>query len=209
MPELRSSASSVSSRAYWMPRPPATAAHRSRPFASSSSRRSSARIDPHSLPPGASLTERASAALRFEAELGSLDAQTDGLADAGDIRVYVFHTPAGGRRIFAEGVAAETGDYAFVEASVTPRGALLTALAVAHEALHCVGASDKYDAGGHARESEGLVDPAREPRYPQARAEIMVGERPLAPGRGALPERADQIGVGVVTAREIGWLPSD
>ena len=88
------------------------------------------------------------------------------------------------------------------------RGADLTLSlqAVGHELLHTVGATDRYDAGGHARDPDGLADPGLVPPYPQVHAEWMVGEVPLGPGRGRLPESIDELRVGPVTAREIGWV---
>jgi hypothetical protein len=34
----------------------------------------------------------------------------------------------------------------------------------------------------------------------------MVGEVPIAPGRGRLPESLEELRVGPLTAREIGWI---
>jgi hypothetical protein len=102
-------------------------------------------------------------------------------------------------------VAEAGGEVAVVHAALG-QDSLLAATAVAHEALHAVGATDKYDRAGHAIAPAGLYQPDRAPPYPQARAELMVGELPLAPGRGRLPERAEELGVGPQTAREIGWL---
>jgi hypothetical protein len=122
-----------------------------------------------------------------------------------DIRIYLVLAPEKDRS-FAEGVAEAGGDVGVVHAALGA-DALLAATAVAHEALHSVGATDKYDPAGHAVPPGGLYQPDRIPPYPQARAEIMVGEVPLAPGVGRLPERAEEIGVGPETAREIGWIP--
>lgn len=51
-----------------------------------------------------------------------------------------------------------------------------------------------------------LVEPSLSPVFPQRQAELMVGEVPLGPARGRLPRSADELGVGPVTAAEIGWL---
>jgi hypothetical protein len=76
---------------------------------------------------------------------------------------------------------------------------------MAHEALHTLGATDKYDAAGHAVDPAGLAEPERQPTYPQRFAELMVGELPLAPGAGRLPSTAEELAVGPATAAEIGW----
>jgi hypothetical protein len=122
-----------------------------------------------------------------------------------DVRLYVLgaRTPAWGGS-FAEGVGARYGDVALVRGSVG--GDLSLPLQViGHELLHTVGASDKYDDGGHALEPEGLVEPERAPRYPQLQAEWMAGEVPVSLGAGKPPSSLDDLGVGPVTAQEIGW----
>jgi hypothetical protein len=163
------------------------------------------RLPPADPPPGASWLARAGyAAELWRAERAVREVAPEPDPRAYDVRVYLVLSP-GTERSFAEGVAAAGGEVAVVHAALA-RDALLAATAVVHETLHAVGATDKYDPAGHAVAPAGLYQPAREPPYPQARAELMVGELPLAPGRGRLPERAEELGVGPQTAREIGWL---
>jgi len=112
---------------------------------------------------------------------------------------------AGAAATFAEGSGAAGGEVGLVRAWVEGGDATLSLAALAHELLHNVGASDKYDGAGHAREPEGLAEPGLVPRYPQRFAEWMVGEVALGPGRGCLPASLAELGVGPATAREIGW----
>ena len=123
-----------------------------------------------------------------------------------DLRVFFLCAPLpDGQLGFAEGAGAVNGEVAFVRGSCD--GDLSLSLqTIGHELLHTVGANDRYDAQGHAREPDGLADPARVPRYPQIHAEWMVGEVPLGPGRGRLPESLEELRVGEATAREIGWI---
>jgi hypothetical protein len=105
---------------------------------------------------------------------------------------------------FAEGSGALNGEVAFVRG--TADGDLSVSLqAIGHELLHTVGARDKYDADGHVLAPDGLADPARVPPYPQDHAEWMAGEVPVAPGRGRVAATLEEMQVGPVTAREIGW----
>ena len=77
---------------------------------------------------------------------------------------------------------------------------------IAHELLHTLGASDKYDlSNGLPIHPAGYADPDKRPRYPQDRAEIMGGRIPLSPGRAAIPRGLNQTVIGPVTASEIGW----
>lgn len=124
-----------------------------------------------------------------------------------DLRVYVLDDGAGpaDAESFAEGEAELGGDVALVHGSA--RGDLdLPLKAIGHELLHTVGATDKYDANGHAVEPQGLAEPDRAPAYPQRFAEWMAGEVPLSPGRGRLPASLDEVRVGPVTARGMGWM---
>jgi hypothetical protein len=76
-----------------------------------------------------------------------------------------------------------------------------------HELLHTLGATDKYDrTTGLPRVPDGLGEPEREPPFPQDYAEIMAGR--IATGRNAavMPDSLDDVLVGPLTAREIGWV---
>jgi hypothetical protein len=153
--------------------------------------------------------DRLSHAFRLWRTLGSIDAAAGVAPDLYDARVYVLLEPpqGGGRGTYAEGSGAAGGEVGLVRAWAEPSDATLALTAVAHELLHCLGASDKYDAAGHALDPEGIADPGLSPRYPQRHAEWMVGEVPLGPGRGRLPASLAEVAVGPATAREIGWLP--
>ena len=78
---------------------------------------------------------------------------------------------------------------------------------VAHEMLHTLGASDKYDlASGLPIHPQGYAAPDARPRFPQAQAELMAGRIPLAPDAAVVPESLKQVVVGPETALEIGWI---
>ena len=76
---------------------------------------------------------------------------------------------------------------------------------IAHEMLHTVGATDKYDAEGEPIFPEGFAEPKKNKRYPQRRAEIMAGRIPLVPDKSVMPIGLRKCVVGDVTAREIRW----
>jgi hypothetical protein len=76
-----------------------------------------------------------------------------------------------------------------------------------HEFLHTLGATDKYDLrNGQPQAPLGLGDPAQNPLYPQQTGEIMAGRIALNSHEAAIPDSLEQMTVGPVTAREIGWL---
>ncbi|MGE5664145.1 MAG: hypothetical protein ACM31I_07450 [Deltaproteobacteria bacterium] len=127
-----------------------------------------------------------------------------------DARIYLLLEPATvpeGTRTFAEGSGAAGGEVGLVRAAASSDDAVLALTAVAHELLHCLGATDKYDSAGHALAPDGLAEPDLSPQYPQRYAEWMVGEVPTGPGQGRIPSSLAEIRVGPATAREIGWTP--
>jgi hypothetical protein len=79
-------------------------------------------------------------------------------------------------------------------------------IVIAHELLHTVGASDKYDlVSGTPLFPIGYGDRDQDPLYPQARAEIMAGRRALSAGEWDMPRTLAGVVVGPETALEIRW----
>jgi hypothetical protein len=77
---------------------------------------------------------------------------------------------------------------------------------IAHEFLHTLGATDKYDpATNQPRFPEGYADPGREPLHPQQLAEIMAGRIPVSETAAAQPRSLNHVLIGPATAREINW----
>ena len=81
---------------------------------------------------------------------------------------------------------------------------------IAHELLHTVGATDKYDPSTKLPVfPEGYAEPDKEPLLPQEFAEIMGGKIVLSDNSSAMPESLDQTLIGPVTAHEIKWIEED
>lgn len=76
---------------------------------------------------------------------------------------------------------------------------------IAHELLHALGATDKYDAAGLPIFPQGYADPYLEPRLPQYKAEIMAGRIPLTDSHAEIPQSLADTVIGYQTAAEIGW----
>jgi len=77
---------------------------------------------------------------------------------------------------------------------------------VAHELLHTLGATDKYDlASNQPLLPDGYAEPERQPLYPQSFAELMGGRIPVSSTEAETPESLQQVIVGAQTASEIGW----
>lgn len=78
-------------------------------------------------------------------------------------------------------------------------------IVIAHELLHTLGASDKYDTQGQPVYPDGFPQPSDSERYPQHAAEIMAGRIAVRPDRAIIPSTLGDCAVGPKTASEIGW----
>jgi hypothetical protein len=77
---------------------------------------------------------------------------------------------------------------------------------IAHELLHTLGATDKYDLRTNQPvPPDGFAEPDREPLYPQSFAELMGGRIPVSTTESTTPESLEKVIVGGKTASEIGW----
>lgn len=130
----------------------------------------------------------------------------DGLV-APDIQVFMRYQTGEGMPKLDRSVGLQKGRYTLVNAYAERRKAPRNRLVVAHELLHVLGATDKYEpSNGQPLAPEGLADPAARPLYPQRRAEIMAGAVALSPADARMPQSLRESVVGEVTAREIGWV---
>ena len=78
---------------------------------------------------------------------------------------------------------------------------------IAHEFLHTLGATDKYDpASGQPLAPDGLAEPERSPLYPQRYAEIMGGRIAIADDDAVIPKNLKFAQIGPLTATEIQLL---
>jgi hypothetical protein len=79
-------------------------------------------------------------------------------------------------------------------------------IVIAHELLHTVGATDKYDlATDQPLDPAGYGDPGQQPLFPQMRAEIMAVRRALSPQESEMPRNLASEVVGPATALEVHW----
>jgi hypothetical protein len=104
-----------------------------------------------------------------------------------------------------EGESEEGGRIGAVEVELKASMADFALFVTAHELMHTLGATDKYDASGRAVFPGGFAEPERAPLFPQQLAEVMARNRPLSASDERPPDTLDELAVGAVTAREIGW----
>lgn len=78
---------------------------------------------------------------------------------------------------------------------------------LAHELLHTLGATDKYDpATSQPLFPQGHAEPDATPRHPQRLAEIMAGRIAVSDDEAEMPASLAQAVVGTETAQEINWI---
>ncbi len=130
----------------------------------------------------------------------------DGLPTA-DIRLFVQYRAARDGVVLDSSLGMRKGRYGVVNAFASNGQAAMNRVVIAHELMHVLGATDKYELySGQPTEPEGLGDPVKSPLYPQIRAEIMGGRIALSPFQARMPSSLQRCVIGAVTAREIGWL---
>lgn len=78
---------------------------------------------------------------------------------------------------------------------------------LAHELLHTLNATDKYDLNTRLPAyPDGFAEPNKTPLYPQDLAELMGGYVPVSETKAEIPKSLKRTIIGEKTAREIGWL---
>ena len=121
-----------------------------------------------------------------------------------DVRVFVrYHEPEH-YFVLENSVGLQKGMIGIVNAYADRRQRGSNNLIIAHEFLHTLGATDKYDPGsGQPSAPNGLADPNRSPLYPQENAEIMGGRIALAADDAVIPKSLNYAIIGPLTASEI------
>ena len=124
-----------------------------------------------------------------------------------NIRIFVlYHDPSFSQSV-PHSVGLQKGLVGLVHAFADREMTRTNNVVIAHEILHTLGASDKYDLDSLAPVFPiGYADPDREPLYPQDQAEVMAGRYPIDAHTFEMPESLDEVSVGEGTALEIRWV---
>ena len=123
---------------------------------------------------------------------------------APDVRIFVrYHSPRNEFRL-EDSVGLQKGMVGVVNAFASRGQTGTNNVVIAHEFLHTLGASDKYDpANGNPYFPEGYAEPDRTPRYPQRFAEIMAGRIAVSEFNPQSPKSLRDVVIGGLTAEEI------
>jgi hypothetical protein len=122
------------------------------------------------------------------------------------IRIFVrYHDPTFTRSV-PHSVGMQKGLVGVVHAFAARDMTRTNNVVIAHELLHTLGASDKYDPATLAPLYPiGYAEPDRDPRYPQSLTEIMAGRYAIDTQTFEMPDSLDTVRVGEATALEIRW----
>lgn len=127
--------------------------------------------------------------------------------DMPQIRIFVrYHNPEYTQEV-PHSVGLQKGLVGVVHAFADRKLRGSNNVVIAHEILHTLGASDKYDPATLAPlYPHGYAEPDRNPLVPQEFAEVMAGRYPVGPNELEMPESLDEVVVGDATALEIRWV---
>ncbi len=123
------------------------------------------------------------------------------------VRVFVlYHDPDRVTRL-SHSLGLQKGLIGVVNAFASEEQGAQNNVVIAHELMHTVGATDKYDLRTNQPAfPDGFADPQRQPLLPQEYAEIMAGRLPVTEDRAEMPRSLEEVLIGTKTAREINWL---
>lgn len=126
-----------------------------------------------------------------------------------DITLFAIYHDADSEVILDRSTALQKGMIAVANLFGSSAARGTNQMIIAHELLHTLGATDKYDlSSGLPAFPIGYADPNQVPLYPQTRAEIMAGRVPVRDGEAHIAASLGQVTIGHATAFEIGWSKS-
>ncbi len=123
-----------------------------------------------------------------------------------DIRVFVLYNQPAKNKHLPHSTGLQKGMVSVVHAFADDTSVQQNNFVIAHEILHTLGASDKYDLQTTLPIfPDGYAEPGSEPLFPQQFAEIMGGRIAISETTAIMPASLTQALVGTETATEIGW----
>jgi len=133
----------------------------------------------------------------------------DNASNKNRIRLYVLYYQGKENSELSHSLGIQKGLIGIIHAYASKKQAKQNSIVMAHEILHTVGASDKYDLNNNQPiYPQGYAKPKQSPLFPQRYAEIMAGRTPISQYKARMPKDLRFCIVGEQTAKEINWLSS-
>lgn len=129
----------------------------------------------------------------------------DDASNLNRIRIFLLYHEAIPERKLRHSVGLDKGLLAVVHAFAAEQLNDQNNIIIAHELLHTVGATDKYDQNLQPVYPDGYAAPLQKPLYPQHQAEIMAARIATSPDSAYLAKNLEQCLIGPKTAFEINW----
>jgi hypothetical protein len=128
------------------------------------------------------------------------------LPQLGHIRLYVLYHEADEGKTLDHSLGLQKGLVGVVHAFASQGQRGQNNVVIAHELLHTLGATDKYDLSTTLPiNPEGYAEPDNRPLYPQHEAEIMAGRIPVSEESAVMPRSLAECVIGPATAFEINF----
>jgi hypothetical protein len=122
------------------------------------------------------------------------------------IKMFVIYHNFDNEQRLAHSLGMEKGMIGVVHAYAQRNMEGRNNLVIAHEMLHTVGATDKYDLQtDQPLLPDGYAEPDKTPLYPQRYAELMGGHIPLSETTSIMPRSLHSVLLGTKTLAEINW----
>lgn len=123
------------------------------------------------------------------------------------VKIYVVYHRGEPNKALPHSLGLQKGLIGLVHAFATRVQTAQNNVVIAHELLHTVGATDKYDEYGSPIYPIGYANPNRQPLHPQRSAEIMAGRIPVTRYNSVMAHSLRSSTIGPLTAQEINWPP--
>jgi hypothetical protein len=123
-----------------------------------------------------------------------------------NIQVFVLYFDPNTHNQLDHSLGLKEGHICMVKAFASRHQAARNNVIIAHEMLHTLGASDKYDMQTlQPLFPAGYADPEKKPLLPQKHAEIMGRGIPVSASESNMPDSLAATIIGPQTAKEINW----
>lgn len=122
------------------------------------------------------------------------------------VRVFIHFHEASEHTQLQHSLGLDKGLLSIVHAFASKEQESQNNIVIAHELLHTVGATDKYNVDNQSVFPDGYANPEQKPLFPQLQAEIMSGRIPLSSTASKMAESLQDCIIGEKTAEEINWL---
>ena len=123
------------------------------------------------------------------------------------VRLFVVYHDAKLTPMVPHSLGLQKGLIGVAHVFAAPEQSAENLVVIAHEVMHTVGATDKYDPATNLPVfPDGYADPQLAPLLPQSLAELMAGRIAVSSTEAQMPRGLGAVLVGHRTAAEIGWV---